>query len=102
MAEVDTQEHALLDALDEVVRLHDELVGDKPAPGLDHNKAAVADHVDNLRRLAQNTLELKAEYDKGVTHAQRVRRSTGMEDTDDMSDRVKELERQLAEARGNV
>lgn len=73
------------------------LCGDIPLPGLDANAKDIASRLLHLKALAQNTIELAAEYASGVTHEERVRKSMG--DQHDPQARIAELERQLEEAR---
>jgi hypothetical protein len=54
------------------------LCGDDPQPGLEANKTEITSRMFHLRNVAQNTLELAAEYASGVTHEDRVRRSMGL------------------------
>jgi len=79
------------------------LIGDNPQPGQDANKTDLVSRLFHLKTVAQNISELHAVYASGVTHDQLVRRSRGMSEADTAAqERIAELERQLAEARGSA
>lgn len=92
------------------------LCGENPQPGLDSNKKTLAGEFLGYRALAQNTVELAAEYASGVTFKQRLEKSYGhhLEDAQiahlvpgaestafqGAQEQIADLQRQLAEARG--
>lgn len=88
---------AELDDIDTYLR---DLIGKDPLPGQDANLKRLAGEMAGIRAVAQNVVELHAEYSSGVTHEDRVRKSMGYDPADKAAkDRIAELERQLAEAR---
>jgi len=90
--------------LDAFEQHHAELCGGNDAlPGLDSNIVRVAAFLEPVRTVLQNTLELKAEYDSGITPEQRVHRSmygTDLPGSTEDKQRIADLERQLAELQG--
>ena len=73
------------------------LIGDEPKEGQESNRRDLASRMVHLRNLAQNIVELAAEYASGVSHEERMRRSTGQPLTADQSelDRLRERVREL-------
>jgi hypothetical protein len=53
------------------------LCGEHPQPGLDVNAKDLASRMAHFRPLAQNTVELAAEYASGVTVKDRLEKSMG-------------------------
>ena len=59
------------------------LIGGNPLPGQDSNRQRLAGEFVAVRELAQNIVELAAEYNSGVTHIQRLEGSMGVRLTED-------------------
>jgi hypothetical protein len=69
------------------------LCGSDPQPGLDADKARLPGEMQAMKDLAANIVELAAAYASGITHEERVRRSSGAP----ASDADSELDRLRAE-----
>jgi hypothetical protein len=69
--------------------------------GQDSNLQHLHGDVQALKNVAQNIVELHAEYSSGVTHEQRLRKLSpeGTAEHDAQSE-IEDLRRQLAEVRG--
>jgi hypothetical protein len=92
------------------------LCGDNPQPGLDANKKTLPAEFAAYRGLAQNTVELAAEYASGGTFKDRLEKTYGRALTEEQvahlvpgadaaayrtaQEQIADLQRQLAEARG--
>jgi hypothetical protein len=94
----------ILADLDAFEQHHADLCGGASAlPGLDSNIVRVAMLLEPVRAVLENTVALKAEYDSGITHEQRVHRSmygVDLPGSEADKQRIADLERQLAELRG--
>lgn len=72
-----TPQRDVLAELDSVRAYLEELIGEEPLAGQDSNLKRLDSVYDGLYSLAENVVQLAAEYGSGLTHAHRVASSTG-------------------------
>lgn len=103
MTEQPTGGRDVLAELDDIGQYLEGLASQHSATGWgqDENSRDLAQVLPRLKDLAANIIALHGEYSSGITHEQRVARSTGADlDAAASAARIAELERQLAEAKG--
>lgn len=75
----------VLKELDSAEAYLNQLIGEEPLDGQASNKKDLALRMAPLRALAQNIVELAAEYSSGVTPRQRMSKAIGQELTHDQT-----------------
>jgi hypothetical protein len=76
--------------------------GEHPAPGLLANKPRFAAELAAVRSIAENSLELKADYDSGGTHEARIARSMAMTASPPEHGELERLRARVAELEGRI
>ena len=79
------------------------LIGEEPLPGQESNRRDLVSRMAHLRVVAQNVVELSAEYSSGVTHEQRVQNSMGVQPSaEDYAKLQADHQALLARMAGNI